>query len=110
MKTTLFGVCLLGIALAAGATGVWPDGSAMDAWFADKSPVDETKLGRQYFASRMSEAKAAHARGCLFRLWGFPGHKEAWEQTLELGLDYLNTDHPAATAAFLHGNDGDDSY
>ena len=24
----------------------WPDGSPMDAWFADKSPVDEAKLGR----------------------------------------------------------------
>ena len=57
-KTTLFGVCLLGMFAAAGATGVWPDGSAMDAWFADKSPVDEAKLGRQYFASQMLGAKA----------------------------------------------------
>ena len=56
-KTTLFGVCLLGMFAAAGATGVWPDGSAMDAWFADKSPVDEAKLGRQYFASQMLGAK-----------------------------------------------------
>ena len=57
-KTTLFGVCLLGMFAAVGATGVWPDGSAMDAWFADKSPVDEAKLGRQYFASQMLGAKA----------------------------------------------------
>ena len=47
--------------------------------------------------------KAAHAKGCLFRLWGFPDHKEAWELALELGLDYLNTDHPANAAAFLRG-------
>ena len=53
----LAGVCLLGLFAAAGATGVWPDGSAMDAWFADKSPVDEAKLGRQYFASQMLGAK-----------------------------------------------------
>ena len=25
---------------------IWPDGSRMDGWFADKSPVDEAKLGR----------------------------------------------------------------
>ena len=54
----LAGVCLLGLFAAAGATGIWPDGSAMDAWFADKSPVDEAKLGRQYFASQMLGAKA----------------------------------------------------
>ena len=54
----LAGVCLLGMFAVAGATGIWPDGSAMDAWFADKSPVDEAKLGRQYFASQMLGAKA----------------------------------------------------
>ena len=37
----LAGVCLLGMFAVAGATGVWPDGSAMDAWFADKSPPVE---------------------------------------------------------------------
>lgn len=58
MKTAFFGMCLLGMFAAAGATGVWPDGSAMDAWFADKSPVDEAKLGRQYFASQMLGAQA----------------------------------------------------
>ena len=57
-KTTLLGMCLLGMFAVAGATEVWPDGSAMDAWFADKSPVDESTLGRQYFASQMLGAKA----------------------------------------------------
>lgn len=28
------------------SVGAWPDGSRMDPWFADRSPVDETKLGR----------------------------------------------------------------
>ena len=58
MKLTLIGGLLLGMFAVAGATEVWPDGSAMDAWFADKSPVDEAKLGRQYFASQMLGAKA----------------------------------------------------
>ena len=46
-------------------------------------------------------AAEARAKGCRFRLWGFPDHAEAWQLTLELGLDYINTDHPADAAAFL---------
>lgn len=29
---------------------VWPDGSRMDAWFSDRAPVDETRLGRRHRA------------------------------------------------------------
>ena len=63
-----------------------------------KGPMDEKDKERIRAA-----VKAAHDRGCRFRLWGFPDHKEAWELTLELGLDYINTDHPAAAASFLRG-------
>ena len=45
--------------------------------------------------------KEAHAKGCKFRLWGYPDNPEAWRLALELGLDYINTDRPAAAAAFL---------
>ena len=45
--------------------------------------------------------REAHAKGCKFRLWGYPDHLEAWRLAVELGLDYINTDHPAAAAAFL---------
>ena len=45
--------------------------------------------------------REAHAKGCKFRLWGYPDNSEAWRLAMELGLDYLNTDHPAAAAAFL---------
>ena len=50
-------------------------------------------------------ARHAHAKGVPYRLWGFPDNKEAWELAQELGLDYLNTDHPAAAASFLRGKD-----
>ena len=70
-----------------------------------KGPMEEKDK-----AKIRAAVKAAHVKGCLFRLWGFPDHKEAWELALELGLDYLNTDHPADAAAFLHGNDGDGSH
>ena len=46
-------------------------------------------------------AAQAHAKGVPYRLWGFPDHAEAWRLSRELGLDYLNTDHPDAVAAFL---------
>jgi len=46
-------------------------------------------------------AARAHAKGVPYRLWGFPDHQEAWRLSRELGLDYINTDHPAAVAAFL---------
>ena len=45
--------------------------------------------------------REAHAKGCKFRLWGYPDHLEAWRLAVELGLDYINTDRPAAAAAFL---------
>ncbi len=46
-------------------------------------------------------ADAAHAKGCRFRLWGFPDHPQAWKLAQELGADYINTDHPAKVADFL---------
>ncbi len=46
-------------------------------------------------------ARQVHAKGARFRLWGFPDHPEAWRLARELGLDYVNTDRPAAAAAFL---------
>ena len=45
--------------------------------------------------------RQAHAKGAKFRLWGYPDHPEAWRLARELGLDYINTDRPAAAAAFL---------
>ena len=44
--------------------------------------------------------REAHAKGCKFRLWGYPDNPEAWRLARELGLDYINTDRPAAASAF----------
>ena len=75
-----------------------------------------TKNGKQLFEKAFSNneklylalpetiraaVKEAHAKGCKFRLWGYPDNSEAWRLAMELGLDYLNTDHPAAAAGFL---------
>lgn len=45
--------------------------------------------------------EAAHAKGCRFRLWGIADTQAAWRLSMELGLDYINTDHPDKAAAFL---------
>ena len=45
--------------------------------------------------------RQTHAKGSKFRLWAYPDHPEAWRLAMELGLDYINTDRPAAVAAFL---------
>ena len=47
--------------------------------------------------------RQAHEKGSKFRLWGYPDNPEAWRLAMELGLDYINTDRPAAAAAFLRG-------
>ena len=48
-------------------------------------------------------AAQAHAKGVLFRLWGFPDNPDAWRLSLELGLDYINTDRPSAAVDFIAG-------
>lgn len=49
---------------------------------------------------RAASAKA-HERGLPFRLWGFPDCPAAWALSLELGMDYINSDHPAAVVRWL---------
>lgn len=48
-------------------------------------------------------AAQAHDKGVLFRLWGFPDNPDAWRLSLELGLDYINTDRPSAAVDFIAG-------
>ncbi len=59
------------------------------------------KMSEQDKAKIRAVIDAVHAKGCNFRLWGFPDHPEAWKLVHELGADYINTDHPADVAAFL---------
>lgn len=43
----------------------------------------------------------AHKIGTTFRLWDFPDGPEAWEMSVKLGLDWINTDTPAEAVAWL---------
>ncbi|MGC4036862.1 MAG: hypothetical protein QM764_12965 [Chitinophagaceae bacterium] len=38
------------------------------------------------------------------RFWGTPDNIEVWEQLMSLGVDFINTDHINALAAFLRGD------
>lgn len=43
----------------------------------------------------------AHSFGKPFRYWGAPDSKTAWKAFVDLGMDYINTDMPAKSSAYL---------
>ena len=43
----------------------------------------------------------AHAMGKPFRFWGCPDTETAWKFFAGLGVDFINTDQPAACAAYF---------
>ena len=43
----------------------------------------------------------AHQYEKPFRFWATPDTKTAWRAMMELGVDYLNTDHPFEASSFL---------
>lgn len=43
----------------------------------------------------------AHSYGKPFRFWGAPDSKTAWKAFKDLGVDYINTDMPYASATYL---------
>jgi hypothetical protein len=53
-------------------------------------------------------AARCHAQGRKFRLWNAPDVPAAWREQLDAGVDYINTDTPAALHRFLseHGLKG----
>lgn len=45
--------------------------------------------------------EVAHKFGKPFRFWATPDSKTAWKALHELGVDYINTDHPGAAKSYL---------
>lgn len=45
----------------------------------------------------------AHAMGKPFRFWASPDNINAWKVLMNLGVDYVNTDHVAELGTFLSG-------
>ncbi len=43
----------------------------------------------------------AHALHKQIRFWGVPDNRHTWEMMMELGVDYINTDHIVDVAAFV---------
>ncbi|MFI2743241.1 alkaline phosphatase [Zhouia sp. PK063] len=56
--------------------------------------ADETAL-KQVIAK-------AHSYHKLFRFWGAPDSKTAWKTFTDLGIDFINTDHPYACASYMN--------
>jgi alkaline phosphatase len=44
---------------------------------------------------------AVHAMGKRIRFWNAPDTTNAWQQLMQLGVDYINTDHVEASANFM---------
>ena len=42
-----------------------------------------------------------HAKGKKIRFWAFPDNPNAWRTAAEMGIDYINTDHPADVAEYF---------
>jgi len=42
-----------------------------------------------------------HAMGKKVRFWGFPDCPNAWRTSTEMGIDYINTDHPADVMEYI---------
>lgn len=45
---------------------------------------------------------AAHALHKPFRFWGVPDNRLTWQKMMELGVDYINTDHISTVAQVLN--------
>ncbi|AKP53113.1 alkaline phosphatase [Cyclobacterium amurskyense] len=45
--------------------------------------------------------KLVHGLGKPFRFWATPDSKTSWKALSELGVDFINTDHPYAANAYL---------
>lgn len=46
--------------------------------------------------------KAAHEKGKKVRFWATPDNVNTWKTLINLGVDYINTDHIAELASFLN--------
>lgn len=49
-----------------------------------------------------SVIEKAHAYGKPFRFWATPDSKTAWKAFVDLGVDFINTDVPYASASYLN--------
>lgn len=59
------------------------------------------KLSSDEFATLKRWVYKVHASGKPIRFWATPDTQVAWAEMMRLGVDYINTDQPAASAAYI---------
>lgn len=59
------------------------------------------RLTREDLERVKATISKAHSFGKPFRYWGAPDSKTAWKAFVDLGVDYINTDMPAKSSAYL---------
>jgi len=50
----------------------------------------------------MAVVRTAHAMGKPFRFWATPDSKMAWQALVDMGVDYVNTDHPIECVQYVN--------
>lgn len=53
-------------------------------------------------AKLLAMIRKAHAQGKKVRLWATPDNVNTWKALINLGVDFINTDHIAGLASFLN--------
>jgi alkaline phosphatase len=44
-----------------------------------------------------------HASGKKIRFWNAPDNPQSWQTLMNIGVDYINTDHINELGSFLYG-------
>ncbi len=86
-----------------GHRGAWGKVAMISLNFRKYSPWNG--MGRLTAADRervKAVIDSAHAHNKPFRFWGTPDSKSAWKAFRDLGVDFINTDLPYASAAYLN--------
>ena len=65
----------------------------LSSWDGVDAPTDLDKVA-QFIAEAKKHSKPV-------RLWATPDSELAWKTLMELGVDFINTDHPQAVSEFL---------
>ncbi|MFT6933717.1 MAG: alkaline phosphatase [Maribacter sp.] len=82
---------------------VWDKVALISLNFKNFSPWNgKGRLTLSDYKKVKSTIDKAHAYNKPFRFWGAPDSKTAWKVFLDLGVDYINTDMPYASASYLN--------
>jgi len=66
--------------------------------------VKGNNVTNEEWQNLLSTVKQSHDLKKPVRFWATPDNMDVWSKLMQLGVDYINTDHINALAAFLHND------